>query len=107
MKLNISLIQSNLRQWARFDARRIAADEKYAADKRTNLEACARTLDATCDAVYEPLGSFRSNIGDTIRVEVKASATDVDVDLDNLTVEQARKVLELVKTFATAHEATA
>ena len=61
-----------------------------------------------CDAVYEPLGSFSSSIGDTIRVEVKASSTDVDVDIDNLTVVQARKVLELVKTFAKAHdEATA
>ena len=101
----------------RLTVERIAADAKYATDKRANLEACARSLDATlrsdyreirgCDAVYEPLGSFSSSIGDTIRVEVKASSTDVDVDLDNLTIEQARKVLELVKTFAKANEATA
>ena len=58
-----------------------------------------------CDAVYEPLGSFHSNIGDTIRVEVKASSTDVDVDLENLNVAQAQQVLALVKTFAKAHEA--
>ena len=86
---------------------KIAADEKYAADKRANLEACARTLNATlrsdyrdirgCDAVYEPLGSFHSNIGDTIRIEVKASANDVDVDIDNLTVEQAKAVLQFIK----------
>ena len=92
----------------RLAVERIAADAKYAADKRANLEACARTLDATlrsdyrdirgCDAVYEPLGSFHSNIGDTIRVEVKASANDVDVDIDNLTVEQAKAVLQFIKT---------
>jgi hypothetical protein len=101
----------------RLTVAKIAADEQYAADKRTNLEACAVTLNEVlrsdfreirgCDAVYEPLGSFSSSIGDTIRVEVKASSTDVDVDLDNLTIEQARKVLELVKTFAKANEATA
>lgn len=87
---------------------RIEADAKYATDKRANLEACARTLDVTlrsdyrdirgCDAVYEPLGSFSSKIGDTIRVEVKASSTDVDVDIDNLTVEQAKAVLQFIKT---------
>ena len=92
----------------RLTVERIASDEKYATDKRANLEACARTLDATlrsdfreirgCDAVYEPLGSFSSSIGDTIRVEVKASSTDVDVDIDNLTVEQAKAVLQFIKT---------
>ena len=48
--------------------------------------------------MYEPLGSFSSSIGDTIRVEVKASSTDVDVDIDNLTVEQAKAVLQFIKT---------
>ena len=101
----------------RLTVAKIAADEQYAADKRTNLEACAATLHEVlrsdyrpihgCDDVYEPLGSFHSNIGDTIRCEVKASATDVDVDLDNLTIAQAQQVLALVKTFAKAHEATA
>ena len=89
---------------------RIAADEKYATDKRMNLQACANTLNETlrsdyrtvygCDNVYEPLNSFRSNIGDNIRVEVKANATEVDLKIDNLAVAQAQQVLALVKTFA-------
>ena len=91
----------------RLTVERIAADAKYATDKRANLEACARVVNELlrsdyreirgCDAVYEPLGSFHSNIGDTIRVEVKASGTDVDIDIDNLTVEQAKAVLQFVK----------
>jgi hypothetical protein len=91
----------------RLTVERIQRDEQYAADKRTNLEACAATLHEVlrsdmrpihgCDDVYEPVGSFHSNIGDTIRVEVKASSTDVDIDIDNLTVEQAKAVLQFIK----------
>lgn len=87
---------------------KIAEEQAYADNKRANLEACAATLNKTlrsdmrpihgCDDVYEPLGSFSSNIGDTIRVEVKASATDVDVTFENLTVEQAQALLEFAKS---------
>jgi hypothetical protein len=88
----------------------IQRDAQYAADKRTNLEACAATLDATlrsdmrpihgCDDVYEPLGLFSMNIGDTIRVEVKASANDVDVKFENLTVKQAQMLLSYAKNIS-------
>jgi hypothetical protein len=88
----------------RLTVAKIAADEQYAADKRTNLEACAATLHEVlrsdyreirgCDDVYEPLGSFSASIGNDIRIEVQADSKTIDLKIENLTVETARDILE-------------
>jgi len=83
----------------------IATEEAYEAARFANLQACASTLNEVLTAPYghntrvEDRTEFSSKIGEVIRVEVKASATDVDLKIENLTVEQAKRILAFANGF--------
>jgi hypothetical protein len=83
----------------------IATDEAYETARFANLQACASTLNEVLTAPngyntrVEDRTAFSSKIGEVIRVEVKASATDVDLKIENLTVEQAKHLLEVVQSM--------
>lgn len=85
---------------------RILADEEFELARFENLQACAQTLNRVLNAPYgegrrlEERTEFSEYLGEActgIRIECKASAKDIDLKLDNLTVGQAKKVLALVK----------
>jgi hypothetical protein len=88
---------------------RIARDENFEAQRLANLQACAATLNEVINPPYghntriEDRTEFSHYFGANcsgIRVECKASANDVDLKIENLTVEQAKQVLALAKHLA-------
>jgi hypothetical protein len=93
---------------------RIDRDEQAARDQREKLEACAAVLGVKlrsdwrevpgCDPIYEPVTEVHKHLDDIgssgIVVEITANATDIDVKVENLTLEQAQRVLALVNRMA-------
>jgi hypothetical protein len=88
---------------------RIARDENFEVQRLANLQACAATLNEVITPPYghntriEDRTEFSHYFGANcsgIRVECKASANDVDLKIENLTVEQAKEVLALAKHLA-------
>jgi hypothetical protein len=88
---------------------KIAADEAYETKRFENLQACASTLNKVLDRPYghntrvEDRTEFSEYLGANgagIRIECKASANDIDLKIDNLSVEQAKQVLALAKHLA-------
>jgi hypothetical protein len=109
----ISRFLPNYLKAVRLTLAKIEADNNYAAARRANLEACAVTLNETlrsdyrpingCDPALEPVTNFHHYFSNGtgkhsgVHVEVNADNKDVDLKIANLTVEQAREVLALLK----------